>query len=171
MKTLFQPLHSLTHLLDDAADVEVGNQRTGTTHALLSTDLHEEANSFTVSVLVPGMRKEDLSVYIDGKVLVISTKRQPTGREHPGAMTRRYLRYSFILPAGIDTDRMQAKCRNGLLTINLEKKKNKKSHSVIKVLGQENSGKDNSRMNTLWNTIKAKLDARKIVAMRSIKYS
>ncbi|MBL0739973.1 Hsp20/alpha crystallin family protein [Chryseolinea lacunae] len=171
MKTIFKPIHSLSHLLNDVADVELGHQRLGGSHVLLSTQLSEKPDSFTVSVPVPGMSREDLDVHIEDNVLVISTKGQPTDLEYPRAIRHEALKYSFVLPVGIDTDRVQAKCRNGLLTINLEKIKTKKSNTVIKVRGQENNGKDNWRMNTLWDKIKSKLGSGKTVPIRSIKYS
>jgi HSP20 family molecular chaperone IbpA len=170
METIFQPIHFLSSPLRDVADIELGDQHISGSNALLSTQLSEEPNNFTVSVPVPGMSKEDLSVHIEDNVLVISLK-EPTVIAYPGAIKHRALKYSFILPAGIETDRVQAKCRNGLLTINLEKTKKKKSHTVIKVRGQENSGKDNWRINTLWDKIKSKLGSRKTVPIRSIKYS
>jgi len=120
--------------------------------------LREDTNRFTVSVHVPGMSKKDLSVYIEGNVLFIATKSKDTLPEHPGARKHRGIMYTFALPPGVDKDGIQAKYRNGLLTIDIEKI----NHILIKVLGQENSAKDTWRMSTLWNTIKAKLNARKI---------
>jgi len=120
---------------------------------------------------VPGMSKKDLSVYIEGNVLFIATKSKDTLPEHSGARKHRGIMYSFALPTGIDKDGIQAKCRNGLLTINIEKIKSQKHPTIIKVLGQENNSKDTWRMNKLWNTIKAKFDARKIAQTGAVQHS
>lgn len=169
MKTLFQPIYSLSHLPHDVAYVELENMRTGGAHTLLGKPLHKNTNRFTVSVPVPGMSKKDLSVYTEGNVLIVSAKRQDTLPEHSRARKHRGIMYSFVLPSDIDKDRIQAKCRNGLLTINIEK--NQKHPTIIKVLGQRNSSKDTWRMNTLWNTIKAKLGTRKIIPTGAVQHS
>jgi len=170
MKTFLQTVHSLPHLVHHS-NVSLKNRYINGVNALLNTQLQEEGNSLIVSVPVPGMTKEDLDVYMEDRTLVISTKGQGKLHEHPMGLKHRDLKYSFVLPAGIDTDRIQAKCRNGLLTIKIDKIENKKRHNVIKVLGQESVGKDGGRLNILWDKIKTKLDVRRIVALRPIKYS
>jgi HSP20 family molecular chaperone IbpA len=170
MKTLFPPIYSFSHLPNDPANVELPNTGTGGAHCWLNKPLAKNTNRFTVSVPVPGMSKKDLSVYTEGNVLIVSAKRQDKLLEHPGARKHRDIMYSFALPSDIDKDRIQAKCRDGLLTINLKKIKNQKHPTIIKVLGQRNDSKDNWRMNTLWNTIKAKLDARKIDPTEAVQH-
>ncbi len=163
MKTLFKPIHSLSSVLHDSPDVTLGNHLFGNAHDLLNTALQEEGNSFMVSVPVPGMSKEDLHVHIEGRLLVITTKEQGKVVEHNRGWKRRNFMHSFVLPEGIDTNRIHAKCRNGLLTVHLEKRKSKKRHIVVKVSGKENEVRNTMALNNWWERIKGSMDLRKFI--------
>ena len=164
MKTLFPPIY-LSRGLRDA----FGNKHFGSDDIVLSEQLQQEGDSFMISVPVPGLSKEDLSVYVDGRVLFITKRRQAKLSDQHSGLEQEF-KYSFVVPDGIDTDRIDAKCRHGLLTIKLKKAQSKKNHTVIKVLGDENR-KDSGQRNTFWNKIKAKIYAPKFVERRQIKVS
>ena len=136
---------------------------------MLSEQLQQEVDRFIISVPVPGLSKEDLSVYVDGRVLFITKKRQAKLSEQHRGLKQEF-KYCFVVPDGIDTDRIEAKCRHGLLTIKLKKTQTKKHHNVIKVLGDE-SRKDSGQLNTFWNKIKAKIAVPKFVQRRQLKVS
>ncbi|MEI9921129.1 MAG: Hsp20/alpha crystallin family protein [Bacteroidota bacterium] len=158
MKTHIQPFHSLSRLLHDSADVAFTNQYLVSDRDLLNTQWHEEANSFMANVPVPGMSKDDLSIHMEGRVLVISTKRHTKSNESIKNLSRGSFKYSIILPDGIDTDRIQAKCRHGLLTITVEKKEKTRKHTVVKVLGPESGPRETERLETFWDKIKGKMN-------------
>jgi HSP20 family protein len=156
MKTLFQPIHSLSGFLHDSAEVALRDRLLGSSdHIGLSTPLQQKGDSFIVSVPVPGLSKEDVCVYTDSRVLFITKKKQANSAEQPGWLKKEF-KYSFVLPDGIDVDRIEAKCRHGLLTIKLKKTRSKKSNNVIKVFGDD-KGKDSWQLITFWNKIKAKI--------------
>ena len=162
MKTFLKPIHSLSRALHDSPDVNLGNAIFGNSHDLFNTPLQEEATNFMVSVPVPGMGKEDLNVDIEGQLLVISIKEQAKLAKHTSASKRRVL-HSFVLPDGVDTNRIHAKCRNGLLTVHIEKIKSKKRHIVIKVRGNDNDTKNTTPLNSWWERAKEKMDLRKFI--------
>ena len=169
MKTRFQTIHSLSRHLHDSEHISLGNKRFGSEDNGLSTQLQQEVDCFIVSVPVPGLSKEDLSVYMDDRVLFITKKRQAKLFEQPSGLTQD-VKYSFVFPDGIDTDRIEAKCRDGMLTIKLRKTQSKKHHNVIEVLGDEN-GNDSGPLNKFWNKIKAKIDVPKFSQRRQLKVS
>lgn len=168
MKTLLHPIHSLSQILHDSSDVALGNKVFGNSQDLQSTRLQEEGNSFMVSVPVPGMSKEDLSVYTQDQVLFVSTKGQANLSEKKDGSKRKDFVHSFVLPEGIDTNRIHAKCRNGLLTITIEKIKNKKRHRIIKVGGSENDIRNTMPFTAWWNRIKEKVDLRKFILKKRL---
>jgi|GEM_PF-6203173 len=103
MKTLLHPIHSLSQILPDSSDIALSSKIFGNTHDLLSTRLEKEENSFMVSVPVPGMSKEDLCVYTEGRVLLISTKGPGKLSEKKDESKRSDLMHAFVLPDDIDT--------------------------------------------------------------------
>ncbi len=72
----------------------------------------QDETSFTLTLDMPGITKEQLSIAIDGAVVRISSKE--------GA-TRRYSA-AYELPLEIDTATSEAKLENGVLTLKLVKK-------------------------------------------------
>ena len=162
MKTLPKPIHSSSKVLHDSPDENLGNAIFGNSHDLFNTPLQEEATNFMVSVPVPGMGKEDLNVDIEGQLLVISIKEQAKLAKHTSASKRRVL-HSFVLPDGVDTNRIHAKCRNGLLTVHIEKIKSKKRHLVIEVGGNDYEIRNTTSLNSWWGRAKEKIDLRKFI--------
>lgn len=72
----------------------------------------QDETSFTLSLDVPGVAKDQLSIAIEGAVVRISSKE--------GA-ARRY-NAAYELPLEIDTTQSEAKLENGVLTLKLVKK-------------------------------------------------
>lgn len=72
----------------------------------------QDETSFTMSLDVPGVAKDQLSIAIEGAVVRISSKE--------GAARRYSAAYEF--PLEIDTTQSEAKLENGVLTLKLVKK-------------------------------------------------
>ncbi len=72
----------------------------------------QDETSFTLSLDVPGIAKEQLSIAIEGSIVRISSKE--------GA-SRNY-RAAYELPQELDTALSEAKLENGVLTLKLAKK-------------------------------------------------
>jgi HSP20 family molecular chaperone IbpA len=162
MKTLIQPFHSLSRILNDSRHIALSDQYFGA-HDLLSTQWHDDGNSFIVKVPVPGMSREDLSVHLEGRMLVISEKEHERNENNKG-FRRSSVKHSITLPDGIDTARIQAKCRHGLLTITVDKKERTTRRIAIKVLGPASGTREAARLGTLWNKIKGKMNVRRLSA-------
>lgn len=72
----------------------------------------QDDKAWTVTLDLPGVAREDLSVDIDGTVVRIQTREQ----------ARRAFRAAYELPQEIDTEATSAKLENGVLTLVLGKK-------------------------------------------------
>jgi len=156
--TLFPSLPSLFEdfFNRDRADSTMAGQY----HSLFNTQVRQGDHSFIVSIPVPGMSRDDLSVRLEGNVLVVESKDH--GRLlTPATGWKQKVKHSFVLTDDIDPDHIQAKCRNGLLTIKV-KKAGKKRHSIIKVSGQDDHAGGTGRLNSLWDKLKAKMDIRRL---------
>ena len=77
----------------------------------LKVEQNEEA--WTVSLDVPGVSREQLTIAIDGAVVRVATV-QDAPRQYKAA---------YELPAEIDAEATSAKLENGVLTLTLGKKK------------------------------------------------
>ncbi|HEX2547119.1 MAG TPA: Hsp20/alpha crystallin family protein [Ramlibacter sp.] len=77
----------------------------------LKVEQNEEA--WTLSLDVPGVAREQLTIDIDGTVVRVSTVKE-AARQYKAA---------YELPAEIDADATSAKLENGVLTLTLAKKK------------------------------------------------
>ncbi|MBC5782180.1 Hsp20/alpha crystallin family protein [Ramlibacter sp. USB13] len=78
---------------------------------LPKVEQNEEA--WTVSLDVPGVTREQLSIDVDGAVVRVSTAKE-AARQYQAA---------YELPADIDAEATSAKLENGVLTLTLGKKK------------------------------------------------
>lgn len=89
-------------------------------------DVKEGNKTFTVSVDLPGVTKEDLKLEIQNSVLTISSERKQAEKEE-GETYRLMERFDGLavrtlqLPENIDSDNIQASFKDGVLTIIVDK--------------------------------------------------
>ena len=74
--------------------------------------LEQDEKAWTVTLDVPGVAREDLSIDIDGAVVRIQTR----------AGAKRQYKAAYELPQEIDADATTAKLEHGVLTLSLAKK-------------------------------------------------
>jgi HSP20 family protein len=91
-------------------------------------DVSETEKTFEVQAELPGVKKEDIKVSIDGQRVTIEGECQQANEQRQGEQvvysersTRRYQR-SFTLPSEVDDASAQARLENGILMLTLPKK-------------------------------------------------
>lgn len=89
-------------------------------------DVAEDDKHFTVRAEVPGIDPDDVEVTVSGNQLVLSGEkkesRQRSGKDyHVRESCYGAFRRVIPLPNGVDADRVEAQCANGVLTINIPK--------------------------------------------------
>ena len=101
------------------------------------TDVREDDDAIHVSVELPGMSNDDVSVSVeDGILSIAGEKKRET--EEGGAessyhlVERRYGRFErrFRLPRGANADKVKAKFENGLLNIDISKSEKAKKKLI-----------------------------------------
>ena len=91
------------------------------------TDASEIDNIIEFSVEVPGLDADDIEVLLDNGVLVIKGEKESESEQQKKnyylkeRSVQKYYR-SFSLPSDVESDKITANCRNGLLTIRIPKK-------------------------------------------------
>ena len=103
-------------------------------------DIAEQENQYVVKAEVPGCKPEDVEISLSGNVLTISgEKKEEQEKKEKGYyhVERSYgsFRRDLTLAAEVDTAKIQAECKDGVLTITLPKSEKAKP-TKIKVKGQ-----------------------------------
>lgn len=100
-------------------------------------DIHDAGEEYVFEADMPGMKKEDIDITVADNVLTIKGERK---REHKeGGEKNGYFRYereygtferSFELPAGIDSEKVNADFKDGVLKITLPKSEGVKPRRI-----------------------------------------
>ncbi|MBU1397087.1 MAG: Hsp20/alpha crystallin family protein [Gammaproteobacteria bacterium] len=94
----------------------------------IKMDLKEDDKAYTVHADIPGVKKEDIQVSIDGNRVSISAESKMEKEEKEGEKVLRSERYcgkvarSFTLLHDVDDAQAQAKYSDGVLELTLPKK-------------------------------------------------
>ncbi|MEO8753262.1 MAG: Hsp20/alpha crystallin family protein [Casimicrobiaceae bacterium] len=96
--------------------------------AAIKIDVTEKADAYVVHAEVPGVKKEDIQVTIEGNQVTIAADVKRETEAKDGERTLRSERYygavyrSFVLPVELDEAASQAKYEGGVLELTLAKK-------------------------------------------------
>lgn len=103
--------------------------RTASGEALeIRVDVKESEGDYTVVAEIPGVKKEDIQVQIDGNRVSISAEVKRESEKKEGERVLRSERYygavarSFSVASDLDESKAAAKYENGVLTLTLPKK-------------------------------------------------
>ncbi|TCV85189.1 Hsp20/alpha crystallin family protein [Sulfurirhabdus autotrophica] len=94
----------------------------------IKTDVKEDDKSYTIHAEIPGVKKEDIQISIDGNQVSISAEVKKETEEKEGEKLLRSERYfgqayrSYTLGQDIDDSAAQAKYTDGILELTLPKK-------------------------------------------------
>ncbi len=97
-------------------------------------DIREDAERFTVVADLPGADEKSVEATVQKRVLTIegwARCEKPQGLEVLGQEfgTGRYRR-DFTLPEAVDPERIQARMKNGVLTVTIPKKEEVKARKI-----------------------------------------
>ncbi|MFN3166878.1 MAG: Hsp20/alpha crystallin family protein [Phycisphaeraceae bacterium] len=97
-------------------------------------DIHEDADGLTVSAELPGFKKDEVDISIDNGLLTIAAHRESTekneGTTHLNERRYTRVRRQFSLPTTVDTGNVDAKLKDGVLTLRLVKKEEVKPRKI-----------------------------------------
>jgi len=87
-----------------------------------AVNIAEKQDHFEISLAVPGMKKNDFDIDVEGNILTISAETEEQREEKQGRHTRQEFNYasfsrSFTLPEGVLKDKIDASYENGLLRL------------------------------------------------------
>ena len=107
----------------------------GKTMNIPAVNIIEHKDEYQVSLAVPGMKKDDFKIDVDGNMLTISSEKEETKEEKEKKFTRKEYNYSsfsrsFTLPEEINKEKIEAKYEDGVLRIALPRKEEAKKPSA-----------------------------------------
>ena len=98
-------------------------------------EVKEDKETFAISVELPGMKREDISVSLQDGALVISGERK-TEKVEEGAEIHRQERFygkfqrALTLPAPVAADKVKAQYKDGVLVVTLPKTEEAKPKQI-----------------------------------------
>ena len=102
----------------------------------IKLDVSEDDKAYVVHAEIPGVKKEDIHVNIDGNQVAISAEVKNEKEVKDGERLLRSERYfgkvsrSFVLDQDVDEETAQAKYNDGVLELSLPKRSSAKAKSI-----------------------------------------
>ncbi|HIP92155.1 MAG TPA: Hsp20/alpha crystallin family protein [Thermotoga sp.] len=98
-------------------------------------DIYETENSLVIEMEAPGLKKEDIKITVEDGILVISGEKKVERDEKKKnymVVERCFGKFerAFNLPDYVDPEKIKAKYENGVLTITMPKKEEKKKKTI-----------------------------------------
>jgi HSP20 family protein len=100
-----------------------------------AVDVYEDTQKLVLKLEVPGIRKEDLDIRVEGRTLTVRGERKFESEEKEENFHRIERRYgsfvrSFTLPNTVDVEKIEATANDGVLTLSLAKKAEAKPKQI-----------------------------------------
>lgn len=107
-------------VLDEMFRTSNGSRVTGFTPSL---DVYEATDDYLVLVDLPGVKPEDVTIEVNDHVLTIAGTRAPAELGDGKLLERPYGSFvrNLTLPKGVDSDKIAADYRNGVLELRIPK--------------------------------------------------
>lgn len=92
-----------------------------------AVNIKENKDNFSIEMAVPGMKKDDFKVQVDGDLITISSESETETKEEAKNYSKREYNYSsfsrsFTLPDSANTDKINANYADGVLKLSIAKK-------------------------------------------------
>jgi HSP20 family protein len=103
-----------------------------------AVNISEHKDEYQVSLAVPGFKKDDFKIDVDGNMLTVSSEKEESKEDKEKSFTRKEYNYSsfsrsFTLPEEINKEKIEAKYEDGVLKIALPRKEEAKKPSAKQI--------------------------------------
>jgi HSP20 family protein len=126
------------------ADFQPASESLAAGNFVPAVDVYEDAQKLVLKLEVPGIRKEDLDIRVEGRTLSVKGERRFEAEEKEENFHRIERRFgsfvrSFTLPNTVDVDNIEAQATDGVLSISLNKKPEAKPKQIeVRIGGSAN---------------------------------
>jgi HSP20 family protein len=99
-----------------------------------AVNITEDKDNYEVALAVPGVKKSDIKIDVQGNMLTISSEKEETKEEKDKRFTRKEYNYtsfsrSFTLPDEVKQEKIEARYEDGILKLTLPRKEEAKIFS------------------------------------------
>jgi HSP20 family protein len=103
-----------------------------------AVNITENKDEYNVSLAVPGMKRDDFRIDVDGNMLTISCEKDETKEEKDKKFTRKEYSFtsfsrSFTLPDEVNKEKIDARYEDGLLKLSLPRKEEAKKPAAKQI--------------------------------------
>ena len=103
--------------------------------SLPAVDVRETDGAYLMEVELPGLTEKDVEVKLDNNLLTISSKKEEKKEEKKNGYVLRERRAasfsrSFVLPEGVDREKIDAEFKNGVLNLSFPKAPQAKAKTI-----------------------------------------
>ena len=110
----------------------------GRIQTIPGVNISEQNNEYQVSLAVPGMKKDDFKILVDGNMLTVSCEKEENREEKDKRFTRKEYSYSafsrsFMIPESTNTEKIDATYHDGVLKLSLPLKEEAKKEQVKQI--------------------------------------
>ena len=99
----------------------------GSVSGHLATDIHEDKDNYYATFEVPGVKKEDVKVELNDRMLTVTVER----KEKQGDSEASYsATRSISVPDGVNAEAISARVEDGILTVSLPKNEERKPRTI-----------------------------------------
>ena len=117
----FTHFNALSHFLDWE------NSPSHSRQGGLATDIHEDQDHYYARFEVPGVKKEDVKLELNDRLLTVSVEKKTQGE---GGESRFSYTRSISVPDSIKAEGIAAKLEDGILTVTLPKSEESKPRNI-----------------------------------------
>ncbi len=98
-----------------------------TQHSIPAVNIVETKDEYRIDVAAPGLNKEDFKINLENNVLTVSSEKEEKREEKEEKYMRKEFSYysfnrSFTLPMTVDSEKIKATQKDGILQILIPKK-------------------------------------------------
>lgn len=113
------------------------NGLNGRTLNIPAVNITEKKDEFMLSLAVPGLKKSDFNIDVNGNMLTISSEKEENKEEKDARFTRKEYNYTsfercFTIPDEVSKEKIEARYENGILHVALPKKEDAKKMELSK---------------------------------------
>ncbi len=117
----------LNSIFQDFARPDEASEALSAGNFVPAVDVYEDAEKLVLKLEVPGIRREDLDIRVEGRTLTVKGERKFEREEKEENFHRIERRYgsfvrSFTLPSTVNTEKVEATSADGVLNISFAKK-------------------------------------------------
>ena len=110
------------------------SNRSGLPQTMPAVNIRETEDDYVVEMVSPGLNKKDFKVELDNQLLTISYEKEASKDEKNENYTKQEFSYSsyqrsFTLPKSVESNKIEARYKDGILNITIPKKEEAKKQA------------------------------------------